>query len=179
VTAVDPNVSRLLSWRAVLDLASYYELLGVPASADAEAIKAAFHQFALAFHPDGHLDHGPDALAVAQEVFQRGAEAYRVLSDPELRGRYNLELAKGQLRLDARGGTAAKRSGSAVKSLDELCRSAAAKLCAQRADQLISTGNLREARAELKMAIYHDGDDNRELEERLEAVDIALYAMGD
>ncbi len=163
----------------MLDLASYYEILGVPTSAEASAIKAAFHQFALAFHPDGHLDHGPEALAVAQELFQRGAEAYRVLSDPELRGKYNLELAKGQLRLDAGGSAAPKRSNSAVKSLDELCRSAAAKLCAQRADRLISAGNLREARNELRMAIYHDGNDNRALEERLEAVDIALYAMGD
>jgi len=179
VTAVDPNVHRLYCWRAVLDQASYYELLDVPEHADGGAIKAAFHQFALAFHPDGHLDRGPEVLAVAQEVFQRGAEAYRVLSDPELRGRYNLELAKGQLRLDARGGAAARRASSAVKSLDELCRSAAAKLCAQRADQLISTGNLREARNELKMAIYHDGNASRELEERLEAIDLALYAMGD
>ncbi len=179
MSAVDPNVARLLSWRALLDEASYYELLDVPASADPGEIKAAFHRFALAFHPDGHLDHGPEALAVAQEVFQRGAEAYRVLSDPELRGRYNLELAKGQLRLEAQRDAAARRPSSAVKSLDELCRSAAAKLCAQRADQLISAGNLREARNELRMAIYHDGNANRELEERLEAVDMALYAMGD
>jgi hypothetical protein len=35
--------------------------------------------------------------------------------------------------------------------------------------------NLRAARNELRMAIYHDGNTNRELEERLEAIDMALY----
>ncbi|MBN2194155.1 MAG: J domain-containing protein [Polyangiaceae bacterium] len=179
MTLGDPNLVRLFSWRALLDDADYYDLLGVSSSADPPTIKAAFHEFALAFHPDGHLDHGPEALAAAQEVFQRGAEAYRVLSSEDLRSRYNLLLAKGQRRLDTPSAAPPTSTQAAVKSLDDLCRSAAAKLCAQRADELISHGNLRDARKELKMALYHDGSDNRELEERLEALDIALYAMGD
>jgi curved DNA-binding protein CbpA len=179
VTSVDPNLARLFAWRSLLDEATYYEILDVASNATAGEIKAAFHAFALAFHPDGHLDHGPEALAAAQEVFQRGAEAYRVLSREDARGRYNLELAKGRLRIDAPTSIPPKSSAPVIKSLDEICRSAAAKLCAERADRLISSGDLRGARNELKMALYHDGDENRELEERIEALDMALYAMGD
>lgn len=179
MTADDPNLARLFTWHSILDRVSYYELLGVSAEAPEDAIKAAFHDFALAFHPDGHLDHGPEALTAAQAVFQRGAEAYRVLSHRDLRGRYNLLLAKGQQRLETSSETPPVPLNPLVRSLDDLCRSAAAKLCAQRADQLISQGDLRAARKELQLAVYHDGSPNRELEDRLEALDMALYAMGD
>lgn len=173
------NLERLFTWRAVLDQATYYELLGVPADAPAAALKQAWHAFALAFHPDGHLDYGPEALAAAREVFQRGAEAYRVLMNPALRSKYDLALARGQSRLDAPSDAPPPKSNSQVKTLEDLCKSAAAKLCARRADDCISAGDLRGAKKELKMAIYHDGASNPDLEERLEAIDLALFAMGD
>jgi curved DNA-binding protein CbpA len=173
------NLRRLFEWRSVIDEATYYELLGVSESASSEEIKGAWHRFALAFHPDGHLDHGPEALVAAREVFQRGAEAYRVLMNRQLRGKYDMALAKGLSRLDAPSDAPPSKSVSKVKTLEDLSRSAAAKLCARRADELISTGDLRSAQKELKMAIYHDGGKNQDLDERLEALDLALFAMGD
>ena len=173
------NLRRLFEWRSVIDEATYYELLGISASASLEEIKAAWHRFALSFHPDGHLDNGPEALVAAREVFQRGAEAYRVLMNRQLRGKYDMALAKGQSRLDAPSDAPPPQSASQVKTLEDLSRSAAAKLCARRADELISAGDLRAAQRELKMAVYHDGGKNQELEERLEALDLALFAMGD
>jgi hypothetical protein len=50
----------------------YYEILGVLHIADAGAIRAAFHEFALAFHPDAQLDLGPEERRLVQHVFQRG-----------------------------------------------------------------------------------------------------------
>ncbi len=173
------NLLRLFEWRSVINEVTYYELLSVSDSASMEEVKAAWHRFALAFHPDGHLDHGPDALVAAREVFQRGAEAYRVLMNPRLRAKYDLALARGQSRLDAPSNSAPPNSVSKVRTLEDLSRSAAAKMCARRADDLISNGDLRSAQKELKMAIYHDGGKNQELEERLEALDLALFAMGD
>jgi curved DNA-binding protein CbpA len=173
------NLDRLFAWRQALDDATYYELLSVDPSASAAEIKGAWHEFALAFHPDGHLDYGPEALAAAREVFQRGAEAYRVLMSPPLRSKYDLALAKGESRLDAPSNAPPPRTQSKVKTLEDLCKSAAAKLCARHADELISQGDLRAAKKELKMAIYHDGSSNADLEERLEAIDMALFAMGD
>jgi curved DNA-binding protein CbpA len=173
------NLQRLYAWRSVIDETDYYELLGVADSASPPEIKTAWHQFALAFHPDGHLDYGPDALAAAREVFQRGAEAYRVLMNPRLRGKYDLARATGQSRLDAPSDAPPPKSASNVKTLEDIACSAAAKMCARRADELISAGDLRTAQKELKMAIYHDGGKNQELEDRLEALDLALFAMGD
>jgi hypothetical protein len=66
---------------------------------------------------------------------------------------------------------------SDVRSLDELCRSAGARRYAKRAEELISTGDLASAKRELQMALHEDGE-NPDLAERLDAIDLALYAMG-
>jgi curved DNA-binding protein CbpA len=179
ITAVldEVEVERVYEWASVLEESNYYELLGVLEIADDEALKTAFHDFALAFHPDAHLDYDAETAKLSRTVFQRGAEAYRVLSHPELRPRYDLALAKGQLRL---GGSEVPRLanvGVGAKSLDELCRTASAKRYASRADQLISDGDLSAAKRELMLALREDGT-NPELADRLDAVDLALFAMG-
>ena len=97
--ASDEDRERLEAWVDVIEDSSYYEVLGVLDLADAAAIQAAFHEFALAFHPDGHEDGTEAERAAARYVFRRGAEAYRVLSDPDLRAKYDLALASGHLRL--------------------------------------------------------------------------------
>lgn len=173
------SVEHIYEWAAVLDEANYYELLGVLEIADDAALKIAFHEFALAFHPDAQQDPDPELSRLTRLVFQRGAEAYRVLSHPTLRPRYDLALAKGQLRL---GGSEVPRLanvGVGAKSLDELCVTASAKRFALRADQLISEGDLACAKRELMLAIREDGPAaSPELAERLDALDLALFAMG-
>ena len=54
----------------------YYEVLGVPRTADEEAIKRAFRALARELHPDVSTD--PDA----EEKFREASEAYGVLSKP-------------------------------------------------------------------------------------------------
>ena len=61
----------------------YYEVLGVPSDADAKAIKAAFRELALKYHPD--RNKSPDA----EERFKEIAEAYAILSDPKKRADYD------------------------------------------------------------------------------------------
>jgi DnaJ-class molecular chaperone len=173
----DANIERMYEWAAVLDDSSYYELLGVLEIADPAGVQTAFHEFALAFHPDAHPDYDSDTATVLRRVFQRGAEAYRVLSHPELRPRYDLALAKGQLRLGGNEVPRVANVGVGAKSLDDLCRTASAKLYASRADALISQGDLAAAKRELMMAVREDGE-NPELAERLDALDLALFAMG-
>lgn len=176
----DPaDIERIHRWADVLDDSTYYEILGVLEIADEAGIREAFHRFSLAFHPDVHVGAGEDLLSVTRRLFQRGAEAYRVLSHPELRMRYDMALAKGHLRLEGDDVPKQPAIATGVKSLDELCRSAAAKLCAQKADKLISSGDLLAAKRELMMALYHDGNANPDLAERLDALDVALFAMGD
>jgi molecular chaperone DnaJ len=61
----------------------YYEVLGVARDADERAIKDAFRQLALRYHPDRNKE--PDA----EERFKEIAEAYAVLSDPKKRADYD------------------------------------------------------------------------------------------
>ena len=61
----------------------YYEVLGVPRDADVKAIKNAFRQLALKYHPDRNKEPG------ASDRFREIAEAYAVLSDPRKRAEYD------------------------------------------------------------------------------------------
>jgi molecular chaperone DnaJ len=62
----------------------YYEVLGVPKSADADAIKKAYRKVAMKFHPDRNPgDKG------AEEKFKEAAEAYEILKDPDKKARYD------------------------------------------------------------------------------------------
>ncbi|MFI1018306.1 DnaJ C-terminal domain-containing protein [Streptomyces sp. NPDC020965] len=61
----------------------YYEVLGVPRTADAAEIQQAFRTLARRHHPDINRD------PAAEERFKEINEAYGVLSDPDTRQRYD------------------------------------------------------------------------------------------
>jgi curved DNA-binding protein len=67
----------------------YYEVLGVPRDATAEAVKKAYRQQARKYHPD--VNKAPEAEARMKDV----NEAYAVLSDPERRAAFDQLLARG------------------------------------------------------------------------------------
>lgn len=62
----------------------YYEILGVPKTANRDEIKKAYRKQALKYHPDKN----PDDKG-AEEKFKEAAEAYEVLSNDEKRSRYD------------------------------------------------------------------------------------------
>lgn len=61
----------------------YYEVLGVPRTADGAEIQQAFRTLARRYHPDVNRD------PAAEERFKQINEAYSVLSDPDTRSRYD------------------------------------------------------------------------------------------
>ncbi len=61
----------------------YYEILGVSRDADKEELKRAYRRLARKYHPDVNKDDG------AEEQFKEISRAYEVLSEPDLRGRYD------------------------------------------------------------------------------------------
>src|SRR5580704_8284739 len=79
---------------------SYYDILRITRDATPSAVKTAFHEFSLLYHPDRYVDSPRDVGAVATEIYKRGVEAYRCLSRKALRDRYDRALGRGKLRLE-------------------------------------------------------------------------------
>lgn len=62
----------------------YYDVLGVPRTADDGEVKRAFRRLAQQWHPDVNTESGAD------ERFKEVNEAYQVLSDPQRRQAYDM-----------------------------------------------------------------------------------------
>ncbi len=170
------DAERLHAWTRAVDRLTYYEILGVRQDVGADALTRAFRDFAQVFHPDAHaaLDGvNRDAL---RKVFQHGAEAYKVLSEPALRARYDVALTAGLLRLDQVTISVPPRRPDWRVRLDERCRSAAAKLEAKQGQKLHDGGNLAGAKAALERALLHDGGANLDLQRYIEDLSLRLKA---
>lgn len=64
-------------------MADYYEILGVSRDTDKEEIKRAYRRLARKYHPDVNKEPG------AEERFKEINRAYEVLSEPEMKARYD------------------------------------------------------------------------------------------
>ena len=62
----------------------YYEVLGVPKTADEETLKKAYRALAKKYHPDANPGNKE-----AEAKFKEASEAYSVLSDPQKRQQYD------------------------------------------------------------------------------------------
>lgn len=83
----------------------YYEALGVPRDASAEAIRRAYRSLARRYHPDVNKEPG------AEDRFKEISEAYEVLRDPEKRARYD--------RFGARGAAAGETDSGGFGGFDD------------------------------------------------------------
>src|SRR5438046_641866 len=81
----------------------YYEVLGVPRTADAEEIKKAYRKLAVKYHPDKN----PGDKA-AEEKFKELGEAYEALNDSQKRAAYDQH---GHAAFDRRAGGGFPRGG--------------------------------------------------------------------
>ena len=88
-----------------------YSVLGVPTTADADAIKAAYRKLARENHPDANPGD-----AAAEERFKEISHAYDVLGDDEKRAAYDAERANPFAR--AAGGPRAGGAGGPFGNID-------------------------------------------------------------
>jgi len=170
-------------WLAVLDSISYYDLFRVQKDASPDALRDAFHAFAESFHPDSHHWRHPTELAAIGYIFKRGTEAYRVLSDQQLRFRYDEALANGILRpenliVDADGPRSqsispASAAGSA--RLVDKVRTPGARPFVLRVEELAKKGDPQQAKLQLVMAMHLDAR-NPALEAYAKELDEAIKA---
>ena len=72
---------------------NYYRLLGIPPDADQQRIKSVYRSLAKRFHPDAN--RGSEAAA---DLFRQVNQAYKVLSDPAARSRYDQKLGIEEAR---------------------------------------------------------------------------------
>lgn len=74
---------------------TYYDILGVSREATLEEITNAKNALAKVYHPDANMHNNIDTTAYMQEIL----EAYRILSNPDKRRKYNAKLTGGSNRV--------------------------------------------------------------------------------
>jgi DnaJ family protein C protein 3 len=64
---------------------NHYKILGIPRTAATQEIKKAYRELALRWHPDKNIDNKEEA----EKMFLDIAQAYEILSDTELKAKYD------------------------------------------------------------------------------------------
>eukprot|EP00834_Sanchytrium_tribonematis_P002781 NODE_93_length_21530_cov_0.700387.p8 type:complete len:375 gc:universal NODE_93_length_21530_cov_0.700387:9251-8127(-) len=67
----------------------FYEILGVSKDAPPEAIRKEYYKKSLKIHPDKTQNLPAEEKAIAEEEFKLLSKAYQVLSDPDMRAKYD------------------------------------------------------------------------------------------
>jgi len=155
------DADAIRDWLAALDSLSYYDLFRLAPDATPDALRDGFHAFAESFHPDSHQWRHPSEQIAIGYIFKRGTEAYRVLSDPALRVKYDEALAGGILRpesivveMDGPRRSLAPQAG-AGRLLDKV-RTPGARPFVIRAEELRKKGDPKQAKIQLVMAMHMD-----------------------
>lgn len=113
--ADEQKKNEVLSLAGQLAALDYYQVLKVDRKAALADIKKSFIRESQAWHPDRYYGSPDEQLKDAvMAVYKRIAEAYAVLKDPDLRPRYDTQLASGATtRFDRREAAAASSPSAA------------------------------------------------------------------
>jgi curved DNA-binding protein CbpA len=134
----------------------YYALLAVAQTGSSDEIRAAFHQFAAKYHPDRFVTRGADPSTIerAAQIYRRGAEAYKVLTDARRRKLYDGQLALGNKRFDALA--EAPVDPATLAKWPVKVKSPIARPFATKAEQAYKAGDFGTAKVNLRMALSKD-----------------------
>ncbi len=151
------QVGRL---HATLDRATHYEVLGILRTAPPQEITLAFHNAAIAFHPDRFTRLGePDLRRMIYDIFKRMSKAYTVLADPRQRAAYDQSLSG-----------AAPAAGEPPSSHPERARTPQGRKFLDMAERSIQQRKYRAARLQLAIAMQMEPG-NQLLQQMIRDVD--------
>lgn len=107
----------LLTVFAAKEEDDYYKILGVRRDANEDQIKKAFKKLAIRYHPDKNQDNAEEA----KNKFQKIANAYETLSDPDKRRLYDQVGAEGMRQGPGGGGGGFQRGpGGGGPGVDDI-----------------------------------------------------------
>lgn len=137
-----------------LESLDYYSLLQVEPTASADEVRRAFHEFAARYHPDKFLRAGAEKVHVerAAQIYRRGAEAYKVLTDHRRRKAYDAQLEKGKVRFDPNE----ESPTPPVAAWPIRVKNPMARPFATKAEQAFKASDWGNAKVNLKMALSKD-----------------------
>lgn len=95
-TAVDPEEGLAREIEALAE-ADYFKLLGVARDAPIEAIHSAFKAQVKRLHPDKLTKLPKESQDLGAKVYRRLVDGFRVVTSPEQRERYLIELRKAEV----------------------------------------------------------------------------------
>ena len=119
---------RILDLHGQLDVASYYDLLGVPLDADKKQIKAAYYKLAPEFHPDSYFRKNLGSFKPKIEaIFTRVTLAHDVLTAKQRRAEYDayLEQATQNRSIADALATAEQEARAVEEAIEQSVRAAA------------------------------------------------------
>ncbi|HUT79272.1 MAG TPA: DUF4388 domain-containing protein [Polyangia bacterium] len=120
----DPAVlaqrERIQSKATAISSQSYFEMLGIPAGADAAAVQEAFARLAREFHPDrAARPEMADLAETLDYVFSNLSEARATLIDPDSRREYESAVSEGAGRTSYLPGARDTRGTDEVRDVLE------------------------------------------------------------
>ncbi len=140
--------------RSVENLAAltYYDLLEVPEDVDGTRLSDAFRNAVRTYHPDRFAtERDPRRVQALNRLFARINEAYRVLSNANLRAEYNQGLASGTHPTVAQPAVVRRQYRETRDPMTEKAR-----VLYQRGIELTQSGELTKARAQLQLALQYE-----------------------
>ena len=160
------SIVTLLAWADSLDSLSYYRILRVPPTAPTAQVKKAFHDLAVHCHPDQYRDEAVEARTAAERIFKASVEAYSILSNTQLRARYDAQLKDGKLRLDPSLPEAAAPQAAAPIPMFALATTSEGRKFAAKAQAHLEANEWESARVALTDACQREPG-NAALKDRL------------
>lgn len=92
-----------------IEAINHYDILGIEKQASNDKIKKAYYRAAKEFHPDRHFSlPSIEMKNKLNTIFSKITEAYRILSDPLMRSKYDQQLSYGTARIEKSAAEIAK-----------------------------------------------------------------------